>query len=167
MVKSPPAMQETWVWSLDWEDPLEKGMTTHSSILAYRIPQAEEPGRLQSMGSQRVGHDWVINTFRRIKKGRGRELGKIQCVDLKDRPRKLTLLEVQKQTWKDSKANRLILSYSSGLVLILKKKIRFNKHNFLFFLEANKEGNNIYSSAICYIRSLCWYICVYTGTVLC
>ena len=54
MVKNPPAMKETWVQSLDWEDPLEKGMATHSSILAWRIPWTEEPGRQQSMGSQRV-----------------------------------------------------------------------------------------------------------------
>ena len=52
MVKNLPAMQETWVQSLGWEDPLEKRMATHSSILAWRIPQAQEPGRLQSMGSQ-------------------------------------------------------------------------------------------------------------------
>ena len=57
MVRNLPAMQETWVCSLDWEDPLEKGMATHSSILAWRIPWAEESGRLQSMESQRVGHD--------------------------------------------------------------------------------------------------------------
>ena len=57
MVKNPPAMQETSVRSLGWEDPLEKGMATHSSILACRIPRTEEPGRLQSMGSQRVGHN--------------------------------------------------------------------------------------------------------------
>ena len=50
-------MQETWVWSLGWEDPLEKEMATHSSILACRIPWGEEPDRLQSTGSQRVGHD--------------------------------------------------------------------------------------------------------------
>ena len=56
-VKSLPAMQETWVHSLDWEDPLEKKMATHSSILAWRIPWTEEPDGLQSMGSQRVGHD--------------------------------------------------------------------------------------------------------------
>ena len=56
MVKSLPAVQETRVQSLGWEDPLEKGMATHSSILAWRIPWAEEPGG-QSMGSQRVGHD--------------------------------------------------------------------------------------------------------------
>ena len=56
-IKNPPAMQETWVQSLGQEDPLEKGMATHSSILAWRIPWAEEPGRLQSMCSQRVGHD--------------------------------------------------------------------------------------------------------------
>ena len=56
-VKNLPAMWETWVRSLGWEDPLEEGMVTHSSILAWRIPWTEEPGRLQSMGSQRVGHD--------------------------------------------------------------------------------------------------------------
>ena len=56
-VKNPPAMWETWLRSLDWEDPLEKGKATHSSILAWRIPWTEEPGRLQSMGSQRVRQD--------------------------------------------------------------------------------------------------------------
>ena len=49
-------MQETWVQSLGWEDPLEKGMATHSSVPAWRIPWTEEPGRLQSVGLQRVGH---------------------------------------------------------------------------------------------------------------
>ena len=57
MVKSLHARWETWVCSLGWEDPLEKKMATHSSILAWRIPWTEEPGRLQSTGSQRVGHD--------------------------------------------------------------------------------------------------------------
>ena len=52
MVKNPPAMQVTWVWSLGWEDPLEKGTATYSSILAWRIPWTEEPGRIRSMGSQ-------------------------------------------------------------------------------------------------------------------
>ena len=56
-VKNPTAMQETQVRSLGWEDPLEKGMATHSSILTWRIPWTEEPGGLQSMGLQRVGHD--------------------------------------------------------------------------------------------------------------
>ena len=56
-VKCLPAMQETQVQSLVWEDPLEKERATHSSILAWRIPWTEEPGGLQSMGSQRVGHD--------------------------------------------------------------------------------------------------------------
>ena len=50
-------LQETWVQSLDWEDPLEQGMAVHSSILAWKIPWTEEPGRLQAMGSQRAGHD--------------------------------------------------------------------------------------------------------------
>ena len=57
MVKKLPAMQETGVRSLGWEDPLEKSMVTHSSILAWRIPWTEESGGLQSMGSQRGGHD--------------------------------------------------------------------------------------------------------------
>ena len=57
MVKNPSAMQESWVHSLGWEDPLEKGMATNSSILAWRIPWTKEPGRLQSMGLQRVGQD--------------------------------------------------------------------------------------------------------------
>ena len=56
-VKNLPAMQETWVPSLGLEDPLEKGMATHSSILVWRIPGTEEPGRVQSMGSERVGYD--------------------------------------------------------------------------------------------------------------
>ena len=60
MVKNPPAMQETQetgVRSLSWEDPLEEEMATHSSILGRRISWTEEPGKLQSMGSQRVGHN--------------------------------------------------------------------------------------------------------------
>ena len=57
MVKNLPAMQETQVQTLDQEDPLEKGMVTHSSILAWKIPSTEEPSGLQSMGSQRVRHD--------------------------------------------------------------------------------------------------------------
>ena len=57
MVKNPPTMRETWVQSLGQEDPLEEEMATHSSILAWRIPWTEEPGRLGSMGLQRAGHD--------------------------------------------------------------------------------------------------------------
>ena len=56
-IKRLPAMQETWVLSLGQEDPLEKEMATHSSTLAWKIPCTEEPGRLQSMGSQTAGHD--------------------------------------------------------------------------------------------------------------
>ena len=57
MIKNLPAMPETQVQSLDWEDPLQKGVVTHSSILAWRIPWTEKPDGLQSMVSQRVGHD--------------------------------------------------------------------------------------------------------------
>ena len=59
MVKNLPAMQKTWVRSMTLEDPLEEGVATHSSILAWRIPWTEEPGGLQSMESQRVGYNWV------------------------------------------------------------------------------------------------------------
>ena len=61
MAEHLPAMQETQVWSLSGEDPLEKEIAAHFSVLAWRIPWTEEPGRLQSMGSQRVGHDWVTS----------------------------------------------------------------------------------------------------------
>ena len=62
MVNNLSAMWETWVQFLSQEDPLEKDMATHCSILAWNIPWTEEPGRLQSMGSQRVRHNWVTNT---------------------------------------------------------------------------------------------------------
>ena len=62
MVKNLPAMWKTRVQSLGWEDPLEEGMATHSSILAWRIPWIEESGGLQSMGSQRVRHDSMTDT---------------------------------------------------------------------------------------------------------
>ena len=63
MVKNLPAMQGTQVQSLSQEDPLEKRKATHSSILAWRSQWTEEPGELQSMGSQRLGHGWVTSTF--------------------------------------------------------------------------------------------------------
>ena len=63
MVKNLPVTQETQVQYLGWEDPLEEGMATHSSILAWRIPRTEEPGGLQSMGLQRVRYNLATNTF--------------------------------------------------------------------------------------------------------
>ena len=62
-VKNLPAMRKTWVQSLDLEDPVEKGMATHSCMLAWRIPWTEEPGRLQSVGSQRVGHNEQLTLY--------------------------------------------------------------------------------------------------------
>ena len=61
-IKDPPAMQETWIQSLGREDPLDKGIPTHFSIHAWRIPWTEEAGGLQPMGLQRVGHNWVTDT---------------------------------------------------------------------------------------------------------
>ena len=58
-----PAMRETWVWSLGWEDLLDKGMETHSRILAWKIQWTEEPCELHTLGSQRVIHNWATNTF--------------------------------------------------------------------------------------------------------
>ena len=66
MVKNLPAMQETHIKSLGWKDPLEKGMATYSSILAWKIPWKQELGELYSMGSQRVGHDWETKTYSQV-----------------------------------------------------------------------------------------------------
>ena len=59
VVKNHTAVKEAWVWSLGQEEPLEEEMAAHSSILTWKIPRTEEPGRLQSMGSHRVRHDWI------------------------------------------------------------------------------------------------------------
>ena len=70
MVKNPPARWETWVLSLDWEDPLEKGMATHSSILFWRIPWTEKPGGLQSIRKRQSkskisnGHEWIVQKMK-------------------------------------------------------------------------------------------------------
>ena len=86
VVKNLPAMQETWVWSLGPEDPLEEEMATHSSIPAWSIPRTEEPGGLFSMGLQRVGHDWATNTTLHWSRGnREREMAiyGVYCSDPK------------------------------------------------------------------------------------
>ena len=66
VVKNPPSMQETGVQSPGWEDPLEEEMATHSSILGWKIPWAEESGGLPSMDSQKVRHDWEMDTLMKI-----------------------------------------------------------------------------------------------------
>ena len=73
-VKNLPAKQETWVQSLGWEDALEEGMATYSNILAWRILWTEEPGRLQSMGSQRVGQGWSDSAHIYYGEGNGNPL---------------------------------------------------------------------------------------------
>ena len=78
-----PVMQETQVWSLGREDPLEKEVATHPSVPAWRIPWTEEPGGLQSMGSQRVGHDWATNTHIEIRKWKLRKVVCHICTDCK------------------------------------------------------------------------------------
>ena len=86
MVKCLRAMQETRVRSLGWEDPLEKEMVTHSSTLAWKIPWTEEPGRLQSMGSQRVRHNWETSLHFHILKIKKLKISKIIWF-LQDYPR--------------------------------------------------------------------------------
>ena len=76
MVKSLPAMRETWVWSPGQEETLEKEMATHSNIPAWKITCMEEPGELQSMVSQRVGHDWTTNIFFPVGDAKGGTLEK-------------------------------------------------------------------------------------------
>ena len=81
-VKNLHEMQETQVQSLGWEDPLEKGMATHSSILAGRTSWTEQTGGLQFIGSQRVGHDWLTHTHNVIIEGAFQGLVKYVCPDL-------------------------------------------------------------------------------------
>ena len=80
-IKNLPVTWETWLLSLGWEDPLEKGMATHSSILAWRIPWTEKPGRLQSMGLQRVRHNWATFTFHGNLEDNGVLRKRVQTVD--------------------------------------------------------------------------------------
>ena len=76
-VKCLPTMWETQVWSLGREDPLEKEMATHSGVLAWKIPWTEETGRLQSMGSQRIGHDWATSPYLLLGRKAVTNLGRI------------------------------------------------------------------------------------------
>ena len=72
-VKNLPTIHKTWVRSLGWENPLKKGMATHFSILAWRIPWTEEPGGLHNMESQRIRHDWLIHLYIFIRIPEGEE----------------------------------------------------------------------------------------------
>ena len=89
MVKCLPAMQETWVRSLGWEDPLEKAVATHSSTLAWKIPWTEEPGRLQSIGWQRIGHAKCRTHFHFLLGCRGDDESSSYCVISSDCQRKI------------------------------------------------------------------------------
>ena len=81
-VKNPTTMRETWVQSLGWEDPLEKETATHSSVLARRIPWTEEPGGLQSVGSQRVRHGRATFTFSILREQQDPDGGAVLCCRL-------------------------------------------------------------------------------------
>ena len=88
-----PAMQETQVWSLGWEYSLEKEMATHSGTLAWKIPWMEEPGRLQSMGSQRVGHNWATSLGYTTGKANGHEEFQQTGIELVHQAQKACLLK--------------------------------------------------------------------------
>ena len=95
-VKNLPAMWETCVWSLGWEDLLEKGMATHSCIFASKIPWTEESGGLQYMGSRRVRHNWATNTSNKTTRGQvnmGRQSEYLFKEDIQI---------ANKKTWKDT-----------------------------------------------------------------
>ena len=88
IVKHLPTTLETWVWSLGWEDPLGKEMALHSSILAWKIPWTEESGRLQSMGSQRVGQEWAAKlNFQRIARRDKKAFLRDQCKEIEEKNR--------------------------------------------------------------------------------
>ena len=90
-----PTMQETWVWSLGWADPLEKEMATQSSILAWRIPWTEKLGGLQSMGSQRVRHDWATSLTHSLKPRRGERGSKRGNLLLKSKRRICKIIKLK------------------------------------------------------------------------
>ena len=103
-------IQETWVWSLGWEDPLEKEMATHSSILVWRIPWTEEPGGLQSTRLQRAGHNWETSLHfihkLKIAKSSHKLRGVIISIFLKKHPQlKYFLVFTLTSNWKSEKIN--------------------------------------------------------------
>ena len=100
MVKNLPAMQETQVGSLGKEDFLGEGMATHSSILAWIIPWTEEPGRLQSIGSQRVGHNWETNPYRACTFSDSPDLWFIRKYSWKNQEVTLEMEEEKEIVWK-------------------------------------------------------------------
>ena len=113
-VKNLPAVHETWVRCLGWEDPLEKEMATHSSILAWKTSWTEEPGGLQSMGSQRLRHDWVTNTYLLIT---SKKQTKIFCLEKKN---SILLLVITLKNQKKSKFQEQTRIYSYTLATFSK-----------------------------------------------
>ena len=110
LVKNLSAVQETWVRSLGQEDPLEKGMATHSSILAWRIQWMEEPGRLQSMGSQRVRHNCAANTLHQKDKGSWKSTHSIA---------QFMRIRVWSQAYNDKRSNYIKGSHSPSFLVIV------------------------------------------------
>ena len=110
MVKTLLAMQETWVQSLGWEDPLEEGMAAHSSILAWRIPWTEKSGRQQSMGLQRVRHDWVT-------KHSTRKAKQTECIFFKTETVPYNKQQRQEAPKRNSKASQIKQEMRISLVV--------------------------------------------------
>ena len=143
-VKNLPAMEETKVRSLGWEDSLKKEMATHSSILAWRIPWAEEPDGLQFMGSQRVGHDWATNTFTLILKKRNNfnitlsPSLDIQHFHISHKIRTCTgilfnqdciIYEALLEHFTNRRKQKWLCLYAQGSICILLTKSKYQTHN--------------------------------------
>ena len=120
MVYNLPAVQETRIWSLDQEDSPGEGKATHSSVLAWRIPWTEEPGGLQSMGSQRVRHDWETNSFT-LSVESCRE-GTWKCLVLSPG------LESLKQQKEENTSTHLRRSHLYRTITLLSRDNKENKH---------------------------------------
>ena len=131
MVNNLPAMQETRVWFLCWEDPLKKGMAIHSTILAWRIPWTEKPGGLQFVGLQRVTHNWVTNTWfrsqgERLEEPRGQssrwnrglESGKLSRVQRTDPDLQWEKITAKEQGHQENPEQELVSERHDGLEYI-------------------------------------------------
>ena len=132
-VKHLPAMQETWDRSLGWEDPLEKEMATHSSILAWRISWTQEPGGLQSIGSQRVRHNW----------GNGKECSNYFTIALISHARKvmLKILQARLQQYVNHelqagfRKGRWTRDQNANICWIIEKAGEFQKSIYFCFID--------------------------------
>ena len=133
-----PPMQETQVWSLSWEDPLEKGMGTHSNILAWRIPWTEEPDGLQFLGSQRLRQDWACFVQFFLTSGENHEVTLLRC--------------------------HLLLLQANLLLLFNQEAATWNSHLWASYRFWLKEGWAVAAwTSFCLPKGLSWFISIPAG----